>query len=350
MRPGESAFDAVDGKLLDLVQRGIPLAERPFAELGAVAGLTEAQVIERLRGLKDEWGVIRQISAIFDSKALGYETSLVAAKYRAEALGPGAAVIGAHPGVSHSYERSHEYNLWYTVAVGPDSKLGLQGTVERLHELSGATSTRLLPMLKRYKIGVHLMMSEEGETAAAQPGGRRVRVRAGELSETEIRLVRVLQQDLPIVAEPWVEGARQAEVGVADLLEGARRMLAGGPMRRFAAVLRHREAGFEANVMAVWRVDPRKADEVGGIFARYAAVSHCYLRPTYEDWPYNLYTMVHARQRAEAEGVLAAMQRDAGGAECAALWSIREFKKSRVRYFTGEMAKWEARHGAGGCC
>lgn len=341
-------MDAAEAKLLDLVQRGIPLAPRPFAELGGVVGLREEQVIARLRALKEQRGIIRQVSAIFDSRSLGYASSLVAAKYAPERLEAGAAVISGHPGVSHNYERQHAYNLWYTVAVGPDSKLGLGATVARLHELSGALATRLLPMVKQYKIGVRLAMGQEDEEAGgeeeaaeAPPVGAGGDAPGSPIGEEDIGLIRVLQQDLPLVAEPWRDWARQGGMTVEQLLEAARRLIAGKRMRRFAAVLRHRQAGFSANVMAVWRVAAEQADAVGQRMAGYAAVSHCYLRPTYEDWPYNLYTMVHARDREEARSLLDRMGRETG-VDGVALWSLREFKKSRVRYFTAETAAWEA--------
>jgi DNA-binding Lrp family transcriptional regulator len=112
-------------------------------------------------------------------------------------------------------------------------------------------------------------------------------------------------------------------------------------MRRFSAVLYHRKAGFRANAMGVWRVPDERIEEVGDTFAHYQAVSHCYQRPTYEDWPYAIFSMVHGRTVEECENVLRAMSEESGIAEYASLYSTREYKKTRVRYFTPEMEAWE---------
>ena len=131
--------DANDAALLGVLQETVPFTERPFADLGKRCGLSEDETLARVKALK-EGKVIRQISAIFDTRSLGYASSLVAAKIAPEKLDAAVAVINSHPGVSHNYLRNHEFNLWYTIAVPPTSKLGLEGTVDALHTLSGAES------------------------------------------------------------------------------------------------------------------------------------------------------------------------------------------------------------------
>lgn len=345
-------LDDLDRRLLDRVQTAIPLEPRPFAVLGREVGAAEDEVIGRLRALRGERGVIRQISAIFDTHALGYASSLVAAKVEPQQLERAAAIISEHPGVSHNYERSHAYNLWYTLAVGPDSRLGLEATVECLHALSGAAATRMLPTLRLFKIGVRLRMSDDDESARASES-----TSAGTFTEADrdiasryslqgrdIAMIRVLQQDLPIEAQPFDAWAAEAGCGVEELLAAARRFEQRRQMRRFAAVLRHRRTGFVANVMGMWNVPESQAEEAGQRLARFPAVSHCYLRPAYDDLPYRIYTMVHAHDRDEAQATLADMSRAAGIDDYQALWSLREFKKARVRYFTPEAEAWEARH------
>jgi DNA-binding Lrp family transcriptional regulator len=138
--------DPVDAALLSQIQAEIPVVENPFAELGCKIGASEEQVIQRLQSLKSA-GIIRQISAIFDTRSLGYESSLVAVRVGPTQVDEAAEIINQHPGVSHNYLRNHIFNLWYTIAVSPLSKLGLEKTVEILHRESGAESTRLLPTL-----------------------------------------------------------------------------------------------------------------------------------------------------------------------------------------------------------
>jgi len=339
----------LDSELLNLLQTQIPLVERPFAAIGEKLAISEEQVLERLRQLKTppppERPIIRQMSAIFDSKSLGYQTTLVAARVPETQLDAAAAVINAHPGVSHNYRRNHSFNLWYTLAVPPQSTLGLEKTLDILHRTSGAESTRMMPTLRLFKIGVKFDLSSEGDLggktdAAALPA----HVADGApMTELQRRLIRVLQQDMPLVAEPFKPWADQAGISVAELLAHAQDFLDRKLMRRFSAVLKHREAGISANAMGAWEVPAEKQEAFGQLAAAYTAVSHCYLRTTYPDWPYSIFTMVHAPTREQCEAVLGKISAESGIASYAALYSSTEYKKMRVKYFTPEIEEWEAR-------
>ncbi len=335
-------MDAIDKDLLNRVQRDFPLEREPFAAVGRPLGMAGDEVIRRIDSLK-RGRVIRQISAIFDTRVLGYQSSLVAAKIPAEKLNLAARAINSHPGVSHNYERNNEFNLWYTLAVPPDSRLGLEGTVEVLHRISGAAKTRILPTLKLFKIGVTLDM-KEGATAkkeVPQYGEADRQSADRHLNEDDKAAIRVLQEDIPLTPRPFDLWARQAGLSYEELLEQAHDLQRRKIMRRFSAVLYHRKAGFRANAMGVWKVPPERIDEVGNTFAQYQAVSHCYQRPVYEDWPYALFSMVHGRTEEECELVLDAMAAESNLTEWASLYSTREYKKTRVRYFTTEMEAWE---------
>lgn len=340
-------LDETDGRLLTAIQKQIPLVARPFDGIAQIIGMTEADVLARLARLKAKPGaVIRQISAIFDTRALGYDSSLVAAKVDPARLERAAATISLHPGVTHNYERNHAYNLWYTVAVPPESRLGLAKTIEVLHTLSGARMTRPFPTLKLFKIGVSFDVSGPADaTAKSDADGfdeeDRRQAMGFAVTDADKRMIRVLQQDLPIAERPFDEWARQAGVSVEQILQAAQGYLDQKRMRRFSAVLHHRQAGFSANGMGAWAVPPEKTDEFGRLAARYSAVSHCYLRPTYEDWPYSLFTMVHGQKREDCDAVLSELSAATGIRDYLALYSSREFKKTRLKYFTGEIEAWE---------
>lgn len=337
----------IESKLLNRLQEEVPLVERPFDQIGREIGLDETQTLSLMQQLKEgDRPIIRQISAIFDTRALGYRSSLVAARIEADRIDEAAAVINAHPGVSHNYKRNHAYNLWYTIAVPPDSRLGLEQTVEKLHRQSGALQTRLMPTLKLFKIGVKLNLGGEdiasrGESPRFTEEDRQAAM-SFDVTEEDKRMIRVLQQDLPLIERPYDNWAGQAGVSVAVLLEAARRYERQKRMRRFSAVLHHREAGFKANGMGVWVVPEAQAQAFGEAAASFSAVSHCYLRPTYPDWPYNIFTMVHATDAKACDKVLESISQQTGIDEFAALYSSKEYKKTRVQYFTPEVERWES--------
>lgn len=347
----EDELEPLDRELLNAVQWDFPLVPEPYAALGDRLGIPEAAVRERVARVK-QLGVLRQLSAIFDTRALGYSSSLVAAKVDPDRIDQGAAAINAHPGVSHNYKRNHEYNLWYTVAVPPGEPFDAH--LDVLHRESGASVTRKLPTLKLYKIGVKLDMT--GQTAADAKAEvleherpeRREHMDAPVLSDLEVATIRIVQEDLPLVERPFA--AQAAEVGTDEetLLASIRSFKERKLMRRFAAVMNHRSAGFKANAMGVWAVPDDELEEIGPQMAGFALVSHCYRRPTYEDWPYSVFTMVHGQNARECEKTIAAIRDETGVDDYALLWSVKEYKKVRVRYFTDEWDEWTAAHAAAG--
>jgi DNA-binding Lrp family transcriptional regulator len=150
-----------------------------------------------------------------------------------------------------------------------------------------------------------------------------------------------LQEDLPITPLPFDVLGEIAGISAAQLLEKARELLVSGAMRRYAAILRHREAGFAVNVMSVWRVPAQIAEEVGRRMAEFPEVSHCYERPASADWPYSHYAMIHARTEEEAQCVVRAIETLTDVRDYVLLPTVREFKKTRVKYFTSDIEKWE---------
>src|SRR5918995_1135217 len=141
------ALDETDRRLLNLMQGSFPIARRPYDAVARDAGLTEPEVLRRVARLLDA-RIIRQVTPIFDTRALGYASMLVAAKVDPEHPWRAAQLINAHPGVSHNYLRDHDFNIWFTLATEPESKLGLQGTLDVLQRLTVAQSVRQLPTLK----------------------------------------------------------------------------------------------------------------------------------------------------------------------------------------------------------
>lgn len=327
-----AVLDDLDRRLLNEVQGDFPLSPRPYVELARRLATSEADVLDRLQIARDS-GVLRHLSGIFDVYRLGYRSTLVAISVPSDHLDQAAAVISAHPGVSHNYGREHHFNLWFVLAVPRSSDM--EGIVAGLARQAGSTRTILLPALKLYKIDVEFDMVGGAGRMTRQNGQRTTPRR--DLRQDEVAFIRMMQEDLALVSEPFAEPARRLGLSVDDLLARAGSLNEEGIMRRFAGVLRHREAGFLANGMVCWQVPEDRAEEVGATFARHSQVSHCYKRPTYEDWPYSTFTMVHARERPDCEAVARELSTVSGIEDYAILYSHTEYKKERVKYFIDEL-------------
>jgi siroheme decarboxylase len=339
-------IDALDQELLNQAQADFPVEHAPFARLAERLGITEAEAIERTKRLRERQ-VIRQVSAIFDTRSLGYQSTLVAMRLAPEQLERGAALINEHPGVSHNYRRNHEFNLWFTLATPPGGDI--DATLQKLHELSGAEATRKLQTLKLFKIGVKLDMTGTKDITRQEgpdyTGIQRDMALASPLSELDVRVIRAVQDDIPLVAHPFAECAASQGLSEEELFAGMADLQRRGHLRRVAAILHHRRAGYAANAMAVWAVPEERAEALGRQMAEFAAVSHCYQRPVYEDWRFNLFSMIHGRKVGDCEKVVEAIREATGIDDYAVLYSTKEYKKTRVRYFTAELEEWEAAHG-----
>jgi DNA-binding Lrp family transcriptional regulator len=339
-------LDDFDKRLLNAMQGAFPIEPRPYAAVAGALDVDEERVLARVRELIDE-RIIRQVTPIFDTRALGYGSMLVAAKVDPEHPWRAAKIVNSHPGVSHNYLRNHDFNMWFTIAVEEDSRLGLQGTLDVLQELTGAESIRQLPTLKLFKIRMDLEM-EGGTEALAKSAG--VAEEPAELEkqpydEWDEAVIRATQGDLPVVPEPYAPAARRLGVPVEALVEHMRGMVDRRLLRRVAAILFHRRAGFSANGMGVWRVPDERVLELGPRMAAFRGISHCYQRPTYADWPYQIFTMAHGRSKAECDAILDAIAGEIDAIEDrAVLYSSTEFKKIRLLYFTDEHRAWEREH------
>jgi len=324
-------IDPLDKQLLNEIQWTFPLSSRPYLEIATKHGLTEEDVMKRISLMK-LIGLIRQINAIFDTRKLGYKSALVAFAVKKERLDSVALQVNKHPGVSHNYERDHEFNMWFTLAVPADGDL--KRDLEIMASLEGVIKFRLLPTLKLYKIGVKLdMVNSDPNKITPDDKVKKMDLKKFELTSRDKEFIRELQKDLEVTPRPFDTLAKNLGITVDELFKKAIEYETMGVMRRFAAILRHRDAGFAANGMIVWVVPEDKIDEVGYKLASFPQVSHCYRRPVYPDWPFNLFSMIHARTIEAAKKIAIELSNFVGINEYKILFSSREFKKERVKYF-----------------
>jgi siroheme decarboxylase len=341
-------MDLIDRKLLNIIQSQFPLANQPYLEIGRELGVGEREVMDRLAELKRQ-NVVRQVSAIFDTRRLGYKTTLVAFAYDAAQLHQGALFINRHPGVSHNYAREGSYyNLWFTIAVPPDGDL--ESTITWMAEKTGALSYRIMPTIRFFKIGVNFdMVKEKSSAHNYSPDGIGERKPARDwnvavpVSEEDKAVIRELQEDLTLEPRPFDDMARRLNMTTQELFARAQQFQERKIMRRYSAVLHHRRSGFRANAMIVWQVPPERSEEVGMVMAGHSAVTHCYERPTFPDWPYTHFTMVHATTQEGCEEIGREISQTTGITDNMLLYSTREYKKTRVKYFVEDYQQfWEA--------
>ncbi len=319
-----------DKELLNILQWNFPLVERPFTSIGECVGVSEEEVIHRIAELK-EANIIREINAIFDTRRLGYKSSLIAMRAPEDKVDQVAEVISQHPGVSHNYKRNHQFNIWFTLAVPPEEEL--KDALEVLATQAGAEKYRLLPTKHLFKIGVKLDMTKDEETLEPEVRKKKAHMDSRPLTEEDRDFVRELQEDIPLRSRPFDDTSSRLGMTVDELFQKLDQFQEMGFMRRYAAILRHQNAGFTANGMVCWRVPEEQIQEVGETTASFPQVSHCYQRPTYPDWPYSLFSMIHARDEEKCKRIAQKISEKTGITDYAILFSTKEYKKERVKYF-----------------
>ena len=327
-------------EILSRIQKKFPLVAKPFKAIADELGMSEDEVLAILQEEKKN-NIIRQTSAIFDTKRLGYKSSLVAFKIAKEKISDAVNIINSHPGISHNYERNHDFNIWFTLAVAPDSKLGLEKTLEILAKLTGAEDYIMLPTLKLFKISVKLNTTGKDEKKEKV---KKVQHTEIELTPLHHQVIQRAQYDIEIVSEPFKKIIEELDIDYETFFNILIELQEAGIMRRFASILNHRKAGFNANAMVVWDVDEENGEAIGEKAAAFSAVSHCYLRPKYDNWPYNLFTMVHGKTTEETNAIIDDMAKEIPSKSYMPLYSSREFKKVRIEYFTPAMAEWETQY------
>lgn len=324
-------IDIIDKKILSKIQTDFPVARRPFDELGGDLGSDGSAVLERIERMR-QTGVIRRIGAVFDSRSLGYVSTLVAAGIPPDRLAEVAQMVSDLPGVTHNYRREHEYNLWFTLTT--DSTRRQREILDDLKTRTGIEEFFSLPAIAIYKIRVAFQLGgDERASSAGDAPPVPSQTAPSELTEDQKQLVRMLQESLPPAAQPFDELAEKLNWPAADVIRQINDWRSSGVIRRFGAVVDHHRLGFWANGMVVFRVRKDEIDDVGKQLAKWPEVSHCYRRPSLEGFDYNLFAMVHGHSRDEVHSIVAEMVRQVGHCEHDVLFSTTQYKKTSMKFF-----------------
>jgi len=320
-------MDSEDKRILSLLQTEFPVVARPFDALAERLGTEPAALVARVRRLA-EGGVIRRIGPVFDSRRLGYTSTLAAARVPAERLAEVAARVSRLPGVTHNYERRGDYNLWFTLTAPSEKEIAR--TLDALRRETGIVF-HSLPALAVYKI--RAVFGADEATSGFPP---RKESAPMELDDKQKQLVRALQDGIETEAEPFASVAERVGQPTEKVLEQIRAWMKTGLIRRFGAVLAHRRVGYRANGMAVFGVPSDRADEAGRALANRPEITHCYRRPPLPDFPYTLYAMIHGQSEEAVRSLADRLAKELNAPDHALLFSTTEFKKSPMRYFEPE--------------
>jgi len=328
-------YSPVEKKVLTQLQRGIEPVSRPFQGLE----LSEEAVLDLLSRAKES-GLLRRFGGVFDARRLGYKSILCALDVPDEFIDEKAAIIAAHPGVTHCYERMPLHGngsypkLWFTLAMLHDE---FESGLKNLNSELGTENSELLqlPSVKRFKIDVVFDLHAEPRDTTV-PGitpkvtdEESVRI----FTDQEKALVRALDQQVPIIERPFAgiaDAIGQDEEFVLSTLQEWKEQ---GVLRRIGAIIYHRKAGFKANAMCVWPVENKDLLEAGTCVAARLEVTHCYQRPRLDAFPFDLYAMIHTASWDATEALFHDISTGCGLENGKLFVSGREFKKSSMKYF-----------------
>jgi len=322
-------LDSVDQRLVGLIQARFPLSAKPYADLGLSLGIPEDEVIRRIEQMKLR-GLVRQISPVLDARCLGYKTTLVAMRVKETRLDRAARFLAEHPRVSHAYERDHHFNLWFTLAV-PD-RANMDSELFRLAELIEAEAVIDLPTLRIFKLRTYFGSDEDDQLEMASGTPNYIVRQSVSLSPVDREVINELQQDLPLISQPFAEMSARSGMSKEKFLTQCQSLLSRGIIRRFGASVNHRGVGFAANALTCWAVPTEKVEVMAKKLVPLKQVSHCYERKTKPLWHYNLFAMIHGRTREQCQGITDKVSAENGLADYVLLFSTREFKKTRVIY------------------
>lgn len=324
-------LDSLDQRLLDEFQRDLPLVLRPFAAIAEALDIPEDEVIARLATLR-ALGMVTRVGATVRPNTAGASTlaALMVPEHRIEEV---AALVGAEQGVNHSYLREDEWNLWF-VATAPDAS-ALAGSLRRIER-----RTRLdvldLPLVRPFNIDLGFRLSGPRELLS---GGRMPDL--AEIEPGDRPILQAMAEGLAITTRPFAELAGRIGDSESRVIARLGALLAAGIITRIGIIVRHRAIGWSANAMVVWDVPQARIEAAGHALARLPGVTLCYQRRTVPGvWPFGLFSMIHARSRAEALEVLAtaATLPHLDGAVHRVLFSTRCFKQTGALVHRAEVA------------
>ena len=313
-------MDELDLHLLNDFQRDLPLVTQPCAAMAARLGTTEAEVIARLRRLRDA-GRIARVGATCRPNTAGAST-LAALQVPPARIDEVAALVGAEPGVNHSYLREGDWNLWFVAtAAGQDR---LDASLGRIEAATGLPVLSL-PLVRAFNIDLGFPLDGPRRRMALDRPADLSALRPGDAG-----LMQALSSGLPLEPRPFALLARALNRPEAALIDRIAALAEARLLTRVGVIVRHRALGWRENAMVVWQLPETAIAAAGPALAAIPGVTLCYQRRIVPGlWEFPLFCMIHARSRPEALAVLdqARALPELAGADHRVLFSTRCFRQ-----------------------
>jgi DNA-binding Lrp family transcriptional regulator len=321
---------ALERAVINRFQGGLPVVRRPFSAVAARLDTDEATLISTLeRLLTDGW--LTRVGPLFNPDRMGGGLSLCAMCVPEDRFDEVSETVNALPAVAHNYARAHPLNMWFVVAT--ETPAEVPATLDQVREATGL-EVYDFPKRREFYLGLWLQLDDQGPTRTRSLAMACTPEPSTPLDATDRRIVTACQAGLPLVPEPFGAVAEQVGQFPDEVMRRIERMRTEGVIRRIGVVPNHYRLGLRGNGMSVWDVPDDRLDEIGRRVGAMDFVSHCYERPRHAPfWPYNLFAMVHGRDRAEVSEKVHGLARTLGDRFRAheVLFSTRILKKTGLR-------------------
>lgn len=325
----------VEQRLLNDFQRDFPLTPAPFAEIAKQLESDPQVILSTLKALRER-GMVSRIGPVFRPHAIGSST-LAAMAVPASEIENIAAIINGFEAVNHNYEREHHFNLWFVVTAGDSAQL--RSELENIEKATGYVLISL-PLVVGHHIDLGFKMNLDHSTKASSNHQNKIPQQAPEslVRENTIldeQLIETIQLGLPLVERPYQVVGEKIGRSEAAVIKHIYSMQASGTIKRFGVVVRHHELGYRANAMLVWDVAEERVDALGERLSKLECVTLCYQRQRHlPEWPYNLFCMIHGRDRDEVECCIDDINErfELQSLPHQVLFSTRRFKQRGARY------------------
>lgn len=326
----------INKTILEIIQNEIPLIKNPFLELSKKIKISNESLIQKIKILKKN-KIIRKICPIYDTKILKYKSSLIAFKVKEKNILNTINFINSHPGVSHNYKRNNNFNIWFTIAIPPDTNLNIKNTIKIILKKTKPEDYIILPSKKTFKIGVKLNFSQN----IKKEDIKKQKIKTKQeviLTNEEKKIISISQNDIPIISNPFKNIAKKAKLEENYFINQLQIMKKKNIIRRFAALISHKKAGFVNNGMTLWTLKKQEMIKISKKAIEIKNISHCYERKKSKIWNFNFYCMIHSKNLNNINQIIKEIDTQKNPK---IIYSTKEFKKKRIKYYIKNFYYWE---------